>query len=76
MQLVLDIDDSQRDVVLNIIKNLKDGIVKNYRLLSNNSINDIEYVSAKEEEEIKSILSTLTDEDKEVVDVREYNITL
>jgi hypothetical protein len=74
MQLVLDIEDSQKDIVLNIIKNLKDGIVKNYRLLS--TTNDIEYVSAQEEEEIKNILSTLTNEDKEIVDIREYNITL
>jgi len=36
----------------------------------------IEYVSAEEEKAINSILSTLTDEDKEVVDIREYNIIL
>jgi hypothetical protein len=35
----------------------------------------IEYVSAEEEKAINSILSTLSDEDKEVVDIREYNIT-
>jgi hypothetical protein len=50
--------------------------VYNMQLVLDIDDSPIEYVSAEEEKAINSILSTLSDEDKEVVDIREYNITL
>jgi hypothetical protein len=77
MQLILDIEESQKDVILNIIKNLKDGIVKGYTLKnSDTSKSHIEPVSTKEEQEIKEILQSMSDEDREVSDSKTYTITL
>jgi hypothetical protein len=77
MQLILDIEESQKDVILNIIKNLKDGIVKGYTLKnSDTSKSHIEPVSTREEQEIKEILQSMSDEDREVSDSKTYTITL
>ena len=77
MQLILDIEDSKKDIVLNIIKNLKDGIVKNYTLKnSSNSKSHIEFVSKEEEKEIKKALKTLSSDDKKIVSFTKYTIEL
>ena len=79
MQLILDIEESQKDVVLNIIKNLKEGIIKNYTLRpSANRVQkaDIEAVSDEEEQEIRDILKNMTVEDKQVAYSSKYSIDL
>ena len=79
MQLILDIEESQKDVVLNIIKNLKEGIIKNYTLRpSANRVQkaDIEAVSDEEEQEIRDILKNMTVEDKQVAYSKTYSIDL
>ena len=79
MQLILDIEESQKDILLNIIKNLKEGIVKKYTLRP--SVNrvqgaNIESVSHEEEDEIKDILENMTVEDKQVAYSSKYSIDL
>lgn len=77
MQLILDIEESQKDIVLNIIENLKEGIVKKYTLNpSENSGKraDIEAISDEEEQEIKDILENMTVEDKQVAYSKKYSI--
>jgi len=79
MQLILEIDESQKDVLLNIIQNLRNGIVKNYTLSASSSgleTKVIEHVSFEEEEEIKEILNAMTAEDKEVAHSTKYSIDL
>jgi len=79
MQLILDIEESQKDIVLNIIKNLREGIIKRYTLRSSNhkiKRANIETVSIEEEEEIKNILQNMTSEDRELADIRKYSINL
>ncbi len=79
MQLILDIEESQKDIVLNIIKNLKEGIIKKYTLRpSANRVQraNIEAVSDKEEQEIKDILENMTVEDKQVAYSSKYSIDL
>ena len=77
MQLILDIEDSQKDVILNIIKNLKDGIVKGYTVKkSHTSDSQVDAVSKEEEKEIKEILQGMSAEDKEVADTKTLTITL
>jgi len=79
MQLILEIEESQKDIVLNIIKNLKEGIIKKYTLSSSpHKIKraDIETVSIEEEEEIKNILQNMTSDDKQLADSRKYSINL
>ena len=79
MQLILDIEESQKDIVLNIINNLKEGIVKKYTLKPSYpkaKQSNIEAVSLKEEEEIKDILANMTVEDKQVAYSKTYSINL
>jgi len=79
MQLILDIEESQKDIVLNIIKNLREGIIKRYTLRSSNhkiKRANIETVSIEEEEEIKNILQNMTSDDRELADIRKYSINL
>jgi anthranilate phosphoribosyltransferase len=79
MQLILDIEESQKDIVLNIIKNLREGIIKRYTLRSSNhkiERANIETVSIEEEEEIKNILQNMTSDDRELADIRKYSINL
>lgn len=76
MQLILDIEENQKDVVLNIIKNLKDGIIKSYTLKESSKKSNIEVVCFEEEREIKEILNTMSSDDKQIVDSRKYNINL
>ena len=79
MQLILDIEESQKDIVLNIIKNLKEGIIKKYTLRPPaNRVQraNIEAVSDKEEQEIKDILENMTVEDKQVAYSSKYSIDL
>ena len=77
MQLILDIEESQKDIVLNIIKNLKEGIIKKYTLRPNRVQRaDIEAVSDEEEQEIKDILENMTVEDKQVAYSSKYSIDL
>ena len=79
MQLILDIEESQKDIVLNIIKNLKEGIVKKYTLTpSSPSVKrtHIEAVTLEEEQEIKEILSTMSVEDKQVASTKTYSLNL
>jgi hypothetical protein len=79
MQLILEIDESQKDVLLNIIQNLRNGIVKNYTLSASSgglAKKVIEHVSLEEEEEIKEILNAMTVEDKEVAHSTKYSIDL
>ena len=79
MQLILDIEESQKDIVLNIIKNLKEGIIKKYTLSSSNQKPErahIQTISIEEEEEIKDILQNMTPDDRQVADSRRYTINL
>jgi len=79
MQLILEIEESQKDIVLNIIKNLKEGIIKKYTLSSSShkiKRADIETVSIEEEQEIKNILQNMTSDDRQLADSRKYSINL
>ena len=79
MQLILDIEESQKDIILNIINNLKEGIVKEYTLspsVHKIKNTNIETVSIEEEKEIKNILQNMTSDDKQVADIRKYSIAL
>jgi len=73
MQLILDIEASYKDTILNIIDNLKEGIVKNYTIASSSTI---EPLSIEEEEEIKTTLEAMSLEEREISDVRQYSIEL
>ena len=75
MQLILDIEDNQQDIVLNIIKNLKEGIIKSYSIPFTQRA-DIKHVSPEEEQEIVEILNNMTPQDREISDVRQYSIEL
>ena len=79
MQIILDIEAGQKDIILNIINNLKEGIVTKYTLVGSENAfkrSDIEPLNPNEEQEIKEILSTMSIEDKQIVDSRKYSIDL
>ena len=79
MQIILDIERSQKDIILNIINNLKEGIIKKYTLINSSNIitkADIEAVSVEEEQEIKELLSNMSADDKQIVDTQRYSINL
>ncbi|MEA2029274.1 MAG: hypothetical protein U9N49_09920 [Campylobacterota bacterium] len=75
MQVILDIKANHKDIVLNIIKNLKEGIIKNYTVSSTDRP-IIESVSLQEEQEIKDILNSMTPQEREISDIRKYSIEL
>ena len=75
MQLILDIEESNKEIVLNIINNLKEGIINKYHFISTTSNRDsIEAISKEEETEIKEILQNMSEDDREVIDIRKYSI--
>ena len=79
MQIILDIERSQKDIILNILNNLKEGIIKKYTLINSSSVipkADIETMSAEEEQEIKELLSNMSADDKQIVDTQRYSINL
>ncbi|MDY0116830.1 MAG: hypothetical protein RBR59_04535 [Sulfurimonadaceae bacterium] len=58
----IQIDDKNYDSFMNILNNLKKGLIKNFTV-NNNSI---ELVSNEEQNDIENILNLMTIEDKEV----------
>jgi len=75
MQLILEIEDTQQEVFFNIIRSLKDGIVKNYSVLKNKTTDSIiPAVTDEEEAEILNILNNMTDDDRSISDTRTYTI--
>ena len=75
MQVILDIEANQKDILMNIINNLKEGIIKSCTI-KNTSSDSIENVSSKEELEIKTILDTMSHEDREISSVSKYSVEL
>jgi len=62
MQIVeLKIEDNSLDIFINLINNLKDGIVNSFEIK-----NHIEEVSNQEQLEIENILNSRTSKDKEI----------
>lgn len=60
MQLILEIEESEKDIVLNIISNLKEGLIKKLKVLES------PYVNAKEQKDIEDILNARTDDEKDI----------
>ena len=60
----LQIDDNNYDSFLVIIKNLKDGFIKN--LTVTNSKNLVDFVSNKEQEYYENLLESMSEEEKKV----------
>lgn len=58
----IQIDDKNYDSFMNILNNLKKGLIKNFTV-NNNSI---EVVSNEEQKDIENILNSMTIEDKEI----------
>ena len=60
MQLILEVEESQKDIVLNIISNLKEGLIKKLKVLES------PYVNPEEQKDIENILNARTDDDKAI----------
>ena len=58
----LEVEDRNYDVILTIINNLKDNLIKSFKV-DTKSVNNL---LDKEEQEIKLILDNRTKEDKEI----------
>ena len=76
MQLVLDIDEQQKDTILNIIQNLKEGLVKRYTIRTHSPMSDIPVVSPEEEDEIRTMLSEMSEDERTIVSTSSYQIEL
>jgi len=74
MQLVLDIDEQQKDTILNIIHNLKEGLVKKYTILAHHPQTAITAVAPDEEDEIRTLLESMTEDDRSISSVSHYTI--
>jgi len=74
MQLILNIDDTQQETFLNIIQNLKEGMVKSYTLLKDKYDTNIPFLSDKEEQEILDTLQNMTQEERTISDTRIYTL--
>jgi len=63
--IYLQIEDSKFDIFMNLIQNLKDDIIKNF-YVENISLNNIETVSDKEQQEFEQIINIMDEDDKTI----------
>jgi hypothetical protein len=74
MQLVLDIDEQQKDTVLNIIRNLKEGLVKRYTIRTHHPQMTVAAVTPDEEDEIQALLENMREDERSISSVSHYKI--
>ena len=60
MQVVLEIEEHQKETLLNILENLKEGLIQKLKILDTN------YVSDSEQKALEESFKNFTKEDKEI----------
>jgi len=63
--IYLQIEDSKFDIFMNLIQNLKEGIIKSF-YVENINFDNIKTVSDKEQQEFEHIINSMDEDDKTI----------